>query len=83
MTLEIIREMEKSIRNNQDNLLSSFIKENGFQYSNIFDNCGQKILGEAMYQTIKDLVLISKQSWNVDRDDFKDWIDEAFDEIEN
>lgn len=83
MELAEIRTLEDKIRNHQNNLLSSFLAKNGFSYSNIFDNCGRKALGEAMYQCLKDLVEISKTSWNISRDEFKDWIDEAFDELED
>ena len=83
MKLEEIKNLEQQIRNNQNSLLSSLLAENGVSYSNIFDNCERKVLGEAMYECLKDLVEISKVSWNMDRDNFKDWIDEAFEEVEN
>ena len=82
MQLTDIRELEKQVRSNQESLLSSLLAQNHFSYSNIFDNCGQKPLGRAMYLCLKDLVQISQTSWALDRDDFKAWIDEAFDEIE-
>ena len=81
MQITDIRELEKQVRDNQDSLLSSLLSQNGFSYSNYFQNCGQKVLGEAMYQCLKDLVKISQVSWTLEKDDFKQWIDEAFDEI--
>ena len=81
MQLTDIQELEKQVRNNQESLLSSLLAQNGFSYSKIFDNCGQKPLGEAMYQCLKDLVQISQTSWALDKDEFKAWVDEAFDEI--
>lgn len=82
MELKEFKEIESQIRKNQESLLSSFVAENKFMYSNIFNNCGQKILGQAMFDCIKDLVEISKLSWKLDRDDFYGWINEAFDELE-
>lgn len=79
-SLQEMKELESSIRSNQDSLLSSLIQENGFSYSNIFHNCGQKPLGLAIYNVLKDLVIISQNCWNLDKEDFYTWIDEAFEE---
>lgn len=61
---------------------TSFVKENGKVFNGIFNNYGDRALGHAMYEVLKDMIAISKHSWKLDKDEWKDWVDEAFEELD-
>lgn len=79
-----LQDIIDKIETDSHKLQSKFLQENNHSFSSIFNNTQtDETLGELMYQTIKNVVMISKHSWDMDREDFKDWIDEVFNEIEN
>lgn len=64
-------------------LQTSFLKENNSSFDSIFNNYNSdKVLGELIFEALTDLVTVSKISWVLDRDEFKEWIDEIFDEFD-
>lgn len=78
-----LKELTDRIEFNSHALQTSLLKHHHHSFSNIFANEGNKVLGQALYDVLKDVYIISKEHWNLDKQDIVDWIDEIQEELKD
>ena len=79
-SVQICNALSDQLREKSDNVILSMLQNLGYSHNCLYNT--KEPLGEAMYNLLKQIILIANEGgWELDQNEWKDWVEEVFEEL--